>query len=188
MRTTGGVEVELKYLQADLEEARRRLTEAGARLEAPRGLETNLVFDDAEESLHQSRRLLRLRNGHELTVKLPLEDAQFKARKEINLDVADGDIEGFLAGLGFESRWCYQKWREGWDLDGMWVTLDELPFIGTVVEIEGDRERIDSVAERLGLAGKPTSTANYQTLYLDYCAARGLSPGDMTFAGEAAGR
>jgi predicted adenylyl cyclase CyaB len=186
MRTTGGVEVELKYLQADLEEVRRRLTEAGARLGQPRALETNMVFDDAEENLRQSRRLLRLRNGHELTIKLPLEDADYKSRQEINLDVGDGDIEGFLSGLGYRARWRYEKWREGWDLEGMWVTLDELPFIGQVVEVEGDRDRIDSIAERLGLAGKPTSTANYQTLFLDYCAARGVRPGDMTFSAEAA--
>jgi adenylate cyclase class 2 len=188
MRTPGGVEVELKYLQADLEEVRRRLVEAGARLEQQRGLETNQVFDDDEESLHQSKRLLRLRNGNELTVKLPLEDDEYKSRTEINLDVAEGDIEGFLSALGYENRWSYQKWREGWDLKGMWVTLDELPFIGSVVEIEGDRERIDSTADRIGLSGKPTSTANYQTLYLDYCAARGVPPGDMTFSAEAAER
>jgi predicted adenylyl cyclase CyaB len=188
MRNSGGVEVELKYLQVDLEEVRHRLIDAGARLEAPRSLESNQIFDDGDESLRHSKRLLRLRNGHELTVKLPLEDAQYKSRQEINLDVADGNIEGFLAGLGYESRWQYQKWREGWDLEGMWVTLDELPFVGEVVEIEGDRDRIDAVAERIGLAGKPTSTANYQTLYLDYCAARGMAPGDMTFSAEAAQR
>jgi adenylate cyclase class 2 len=186
MRTTGGVEVELKYLQADLEEVRRRLTEAGAKLEEPRALETNLVFDDAEESLRQTKRLLRLRNGHELTVKLPLEDADYKSRTEINLNVTEGDIEAFLSGLGYSPLWRYEKYREGWDLEGMWVTLDELPFIGPVVEIEGDRDRIDSIADRVGLAGKPTSTAHYQALYLDYCAARGESPGDMTFSAEGA--
>jgi adenylate cyclase, class 2 len=186
MRTGSGVEVELKYLQVNLEEVRRRLAEAGARLAEPRSLETNQVFDDADESLRQSKRLLRLRNGHELTVKLPLEDAEYKSRQEINIDVAEGDIEGFLSGLGYGALWRYEKWREGWDLNGMWVTLDELPFIGPVVEIEGDRDRIDSIAGRIGLAEKPTSTANYQTLYLDYCAARGVPPGDMTFSAEAA--
>jgi predicted adenylyl cyclase CyaB len=188
MRSQGGLEVELKYLQADLDDVRRRLTEAGAVLQAPRALESNEVFDDDDESLHRSRRLLRLRNSHELTVKLPMEDAEFKSRQEINLDVASGDVEAFLSGLGYKARWRYQKWREGWDLDGMWVTLDELPFIGSVVEIEGDRERIDAIAERIGLGGKPTSTANYQTLYLDYCAARDVPPGDMTFSAEAAAR
>lgn len=186
MRTKGGLEVELKYLNPNLADVRRRLVDAGARLEGPRALETNLVFDDEGHSLKQSDRLLRLRNGRELTVKLPLEDDAYKSRQEINLDVAEGDIESFLAGLGFKVEWRYEKWREGWDLDGMWVTLDELPFVGAVVEIEGDRQQIEAVADRLGLSGLVTSTANYHTLFQDHCAAHGLESGDLTFAAEAA--
>jgi predicted adenylyl cyclase CyaB len=186
VRTGGGREVELKYLQADLADVKQRLRDAGARLVAPRALETNLVFDDAEQSLRQSDRLLRLRNGRELTVKLPLEDTTYKARQEINLDVAEGDIVSFLAGLGYKVDWRYEKWREGWDLDGMWVTLDELPFLGAVVEIEGDRQKIDEIATRLGLYGHTTSTANYLALFQDHRIAHGLEPGDMTFAAEAA--
>jgi adenylate cyclase class 2 len=186
VRTAGGTEVELKYLQADLDDVRRRLRDAGARLDVPRALETNIVFDDAEHSLRESDRLLRLRNGRELTVKLPLEDTTYKSRQEINLDVGEGDIESFLAGLGYAVDWRYEKWREGWDLDGMWVTLDELPFIGDVVEIEGDRQKINEIAERLGLSGHTTSTANYLALFQDHRIAHGLEPGDMTFAAEAA--
>jgi adenylate cyclase, class 2 len=187
VRTGGGTEVELKYLGADLDDVRRRLREAGARLAQPRALETNLVFDDAEHSLRQSDRLLRLRNGRELTVKLPLADTAYKARQEINLDVAEGDIEPFLAGLGYAVDWRYEKWREGWEVGGMWVTLDELPFIGNVVEIEGDRQKIDEVAGGLGLSGHATSTATYLELFQDHPASRGVEPRDMTFAAEAAG-
>jgi predicted adenylyl cyclase CyaB len=186
VRTGTTTEVELKFLDPDLEQVRARLQEAGARLEQPRELETNLVFDDADHGLRNSRRLLRLRNGHELTVKIPLEDPTYKSRQEINLDVAEGDIEAFLAGLGYQVDWRYEKWREGWELDGMFVTLDELPFIGEVVEIEGDRDKIDSTAENLGLAGNRTSTANYEGLYREYADAHGIEGGDMTFAGEAA--
>jgi predicted adenylyl cyclase CyaB len=186
VRTGTTTEVELKFLDPDLDQVRARLQEAGARLEQPRELETNLVFDDADHGLRNSRRLLRLRNGHELTVKIPLEDPTYKSRQEINLDVAEGDIEAFLAGLGYQVDWRYEKWREGWDLDGMFVTLDELPFIGEVVEIEGDRDKIDSTAENLGLAGNRTSTANYEGLYREFADAHGIEGGDMTFAGEAA--
>jgi adenylate cyclase class 2 len=184
VRTGTTTEVELKFLDPELGQVRALLEAAGARLEQPRELETNLVFDDAGHSLRNSRRLLRLRNGHELTIKIPLEDPNYKSRREINLDVADGDIEAFLAGLGYEVAWRYQKWREGWDLDGMFVTLDELPFIGPVVEIEGDRDKIDSTAEKLGLAGNRTSTTNYAELYREYAAAHGIEGGDMTFAAE----
>jgi predicted adenylyl cyclase CyaB len=185
VRTGTTTEVELKFLEPDLDQVRQRLRDAGARLEQPRELETNIVFDDANHSLRDSKRLLRLRNGHELTVKIPLEDPTYKARREINLDVAEGEVEAFLEGLGFTADWRYEKWREGWDLDGMFITLDELPFIGAVVEIEGDREKIDSTASKLGLAENRTSTANYSGLYREYADAHGIEGGDMTFAAEA---
>jgi adenylate cyclase class 2 len=180
------VEVELKYVGADLGGVRRRLQEAGARLEGERALETNVTFDDDTLSLKSSDRLLRLRNGAELTVKIPVEDDRYKSRQEITAHVADGNIEALLLGLGYRPVWRYEKFREGWDLDGMYITLDEMPFVGPVVEIEGDREKIDQTAERLGLAGVPTSTANYRALYDEYAARTGLERGDMTFAAEAA--
>jgi predicted adenylyl cyclase CyaB len=186
VRTGTTTEVELKFLEPDLDHVRERLEAAGARLSQPRELETNLVFDDAGGSLRESGKLLRLRNGHELTVKIPLADSSYKSRREINLDVSEGDIEGFLGGLGYQVDWRYEKWREGWDLDGMFVTLDELPFIGAVVEIEGDRAKIDGTAEKLGLSGNRTSTANYSGLYREYADAHGIEGGDMTFAAEAA--
>lgn len=178
--------MELKYVGADLGEVRRRLLEAGARLEGARSLETNAVFDDDQASLRRTERLLRLRNGEELTVKIPVDDEKFKARREITLHTADGPIEEVLEGLGFRPTWRYEKWRESWDLDGMFVTLDEMPFVGPVVEIEGDRERIDQTADRLGLGDVRTSTGNYRSLYDEYVRETGMEPGDMTFAAEAA--
>ena len=179
------VEVELKYIGADLEDARRRLVEAGARLKGPRSLETNATFDDADASLRAAEKLLRLRDGNELTVKIPVLDAKFKSRREITAHVADGNIEEILEALGYRPTWRYEKYREGWDLDGMWVTLDEMPFVGPVVEIEGNRDRIDSTAEMLGLSDLRTSTGNYRSLYEEYRSAHGLPPGDMTFEAEA---
>ncbi|MFN2462620.1 MAG: class IV adenylate cyclase, partial [Candidatus Dormibacteria bacterium] len=180
------VEVELKYLGPDLADTRRRLLEAGAKVAGPRELETNVVFDDERQSLRNSERLLRLRNGEELTVKLPVQDDQYKSRREITIHGSGGSVAELLGGLGFRPTWAYEKYREGFDMDGMFVTLDELPFVGAVVEIEGDRERIDETAARLGLASLTTSTASYRTLYEEYAAANGISRGDMTWEAEAA--
>ena len=179
------VEVELKYIGADLVDVRRRLAEAGAHLEDPRSLETNATFDDADESLRASEKLLRLRDGNELTVKIPLLDAKFKARREITAHLADGNIEEILEALGYRPTWRYEKYREGWNFDGMWVTLDEMPFVGPVVEIEGDRDRIDVTAEKLGLTELRTSTGNYRSLYEEHRLKHDLPPGDMTFEAEA---
>jgi adenylate cyclase class 2 len=181
------VETELKYLGPDLEAVRRRLREAGARLVEPRALETNTVFDDHGGSLKRSDRLLRLRNQRELTVKLPVLDDRYKSRREITVVVETGAIEELFVGIGFEVAFRYEKYREGWDLDGAWVTLDELPFLGAVVEIEAEAARIDDDARALGLDDVATSTHNYLKLFEDYARDHGLPPGTfMTFAAEAA--
>jgi len=180
------VEVELKYVGADLADVRRRLQAAGAKLAGPRELETNAVFDDEHGSLNNSERLLRLRNGSELTVKLPVEDSKYKSRREITVIATGGDVEDLLGGLGFRPTWKYEKYREGWDLEGMFVTLDEMPFVGPVVEVEGDRDKIDETAATLGLDGLPTSTASYRMIYDEHVREHGLRPGNMTF--EEAGR
>jgi predicted adenylyl cyclase CyaB len=183
------VETELKYLGPDPEAVRQRLPEAGARVAVPRQLETNTIFDDSAGGLRSSDRLLRLRNQRELTVKLPMHDDRFKSRREITVMVEGDALEELLAGLGYQVVFRYEKYREYWELEGLSVTLDELPFIGPVVEIEGEPDKIEGVAQNLGLDGLPTSTANYLELFADYARRNGLPEGSfMTFAAEAAHR
>jgi adenylate cyclase class 2 len=179
------LETELKYLDADLDAVRRRLAEVGARLVSPRALETNAVFDDDAGTLRQTDRLLRLRDGHELTVKMPVQSDRFKSRREITVDVTGDAIEELLRALGYRPTFRYEKYREAWDVDGAYVTLDELPFLGPVVEIEADPELIEPAAERLGLGSSPTSTSNYLALFAQYAREHGLPPGTfMTFEAE----
>jgi adenylate cyclase class 2 len=183
------VETEIKILGPDLDAVRERLPELGANRALPRALETNAVFDDGAGSLRRSDRLLRLRNQRELTVKLPLEDERFKSRREITVMVQGGPAEELLAGLGYQVVFRYEKYREYWDLDGVIITLDELPFIGTVTEIEGESWKIEDTAARLGLEGLPTSTSNYLELFADHARRHDLPDGTfMTFAAEAANR
>ena len=66
------------------------------------------------------------------------------------------------------------------------MTLDELPFLGPVVEIEGDGDEIEPTARRLGLDTLPTSTETYLSLFERHLAAKSGTVPDMTFAAEAA--
>ena len=49
------------------------------------------------------------------------------------------------------------------------------------VEIEGTPDRIEQVARRLARTPADYRLESYPRLYADWCAARGLTPGDMTF-------
>jgi predicted adenylyl cyclase CyaB len=178
------VEIELKYIGPDIRALRLRLDELGAYRASARALERNVVFDDERMSLMASQRLLRLRDHRELTLKEPLQDDRYKVRRELTLQIERGDVEAFLRALGYRPTWHYEKYRQVWDLDHMAVMIDELPFLGTVVEIEGKRDRIEDTARKLGLDGLPTSSANYRSLFIDYATTHGFPPADLTFEAE----
>ena len=60
-----------------------------------------------------------------------------RLRQEIEFEVSDFAIaRAFLEALGYQVMMIYEKYRAAYDLDGVEISLDELPY-GTFVEIEG---------------------------------------------------
>ena len=180
-------EVERKYLDVDFSRLRERLTALDARSEGVH-FERNILFDRQEE-LFGSRRLLRLRSrqwaGHEdhiLTLKLPpvaprdAAEAGFKIREERECPVADRQaMQGILEGLGYLPAARYEKFRESWQIEGVQVDMDILPFI-QVVELEGEAERIRKVEVLLELDKRPTSADSYHVLHKRWRVEQGLPP------------
>jgi adenylate cyclase class 2 len=156
-------EIEVKIRVASAAEAVERIRAAGAVLVRERELEDNRLYDRDGGALAAAGRRLRLRRVGDravLTAKARLDEAEsgFKVRREEETDVPDADaMARVLDAAGFELLWRYQKYRTTWRLNGTTVTLDELPD-ASWVEIEGDRDRIDAVAARLGC-----SSADYET-------------------------
>lgn len=186
------LETEVKYLDADHGQLRRRLLEVGA-TRLGRWFEANTVYDDASRSLKQSGTLLRLRERtgrHVLTLKRAAGAAasnRFKAYEESETDVADpGALHEILAGLGFAPALRYEKVREKWALLGCEVCLDTLPF-GDFVEIEGGEQDIAACASALGLPGDKASTATYHELNRLARLAKGEPP-EESFVFEAAAK
>ncbi|MBZ2171848.1 class IV adenylate cyclase [Nitratidesulfovibrio sp. SRB-5] len=201
------LEIEIKFPEADLAALRSALQALGAADGAPY-LECNRVYDTPGRDLRAANTLLRLRTktgpnlrAAVLTMKRPprAEDTggaggagsapipdDVKVWDEVQTVVADADaMHQVLTGLGYGVAFGYDKVREVWHLDGVHVCLDTVPF-GPVVELEGDREAILAVADRLGLDRARASTATYHDLNRQWRAARGLPPSeDFTF--DAAG-
>lgn len=201
------LEIEIKFPEADLAALRNALQGLGATGGVPY-LECNRVYDTPGRHLRAANTLLRLRtktgpNLHAavLTMKRPprAEGAccaggggsapipdDVKVWDEVQTGVADADaMHQMLAGLGYGVAFGYDKVREVWHLDGVHVCLDTMPF-GPVAELEGDREAILTMADRLGLDRARASTATYHDLNRQWRAANGLSPSeDFTF--DAAG-
>lgn len=181
------LEVEVKFLVADLAAVRARV-QAGGVLAAPRVYERNVRFDTQDETLLGRQELLRLRQDSRarLTFKgLAAEDtaSEAKVREEIELEIADFDrMATILERLGFQPVQRYEKYRETYQLGDVEVVLDETPF-GDFVELEGQYEAaLKAAAAALGLDWSRRVLANYLALMELARRTFDLPFSDLTFA------
>lgn len=178
------LEIEVKFLIVNLASLRDRILETGAENRG-RYHETNIRFEDDSGSLAQRRSLLRLRRDRKtsLTFKteVPVQDAQFKIHREWEVEVGDFDImASILKSLGFRAAQVYEKWRETFVLDDTVLCLDTMPF-GNFLEIEGDKQRIKDLADRLDLPWNERILLNYLALFDIVKNHAGLVFNDITF-------
>ncbi len=135
--------------------------------------QTDVYFDTTDRRLTRSDECLRLRSekvgGKErlvLAYKGPKQPDDYKKRAEIEVEVGDAAaMESLLAALGYGKALAFDKRRRLWQLDQCEVALDELPLLGTFVEIEGpDSGAIARVQEILGLSHIPHTRESYASL------------------------
>jgi len=170
----------------DVASARKLLRQAGFRVSRARVFEANTVFDSEDSALRSSSRLLRIRTAGRvatLTYKGPPLVGRHKSREELETTVADaGRLTEIVKRLGFQPTFRYEKYRTEFHQPrraGV-AMLDETPA-GVYLELEGTPHWIDLTARRLGFQESDYITASYGRLYVDWCAANGRAPGDMTF-------
>ncbi len=166
------IEIEAKLKVESHKEITEKLAELGAEFLTEQ-LQTDSYFDDANKTLTETDRCLRLRRQSVddeekvfLTYKGAKEKDEFKKRQEIEIEVGDADsAEKLLSALAYEKVLVFEKKRRIWQLGECKVALDELPLLGNFVEIEGpDDERIADVQMELGLADLPHITESYASL------------------------
>lgn len=175
-------EVKLAFTTADA--ARRAVTTAGGQLIMARRLITDQLFDTPDARLRREGTTCRLRREPTqafLTFKGPTLPGRVKMREETETALTDADkMARILGALGFVATFRAEKYREEYRLGGAVVTVDETP-IGVFVEIEGPTAVIDEVATQLERSPADYRLESYPRLYVMWCAARGQTPGDMTF-------
>lgn len=163
-------ETEIKMKVDDLDAVRATLRALGAKRIGSR-FEINAFFDSPERSLKSQDKGLRLRSmKHEdgsessvITFKGPATQSVAKSREEIEFAIGSfDDAAALLERLGYAPTLRFEKRRETWDLDGCLVELDELPHLGTFVEVEGDPESaVLAARDRLGLQHRPLLSKGY---------------------------
>jgi adenylate cyclase class 2 len=172
-----GEEIEAKMKVADLAAVRKTLEAKGA-VRNGKELETNTFFDTSEKRLLAEDRGLRIRLAVDeggvtrclVTMKGPLRVGQFKTREEIQFSADDAEpVRRIFENLGLKSTLSFQKRRETWLFGDCEIALDEMPYLGTFVEIEGKTEKIVAAArEALGLANLPPISTGYISLLSRY--------------------
>jgi adenylate cyclase class 2 len=179
-------ETEIKLAVKDARSARRRLREAGFVVSRPRVFEVNTVLDTPELGLRASSRLLRIRQAGKVatvTFKGVPETRKHKTREELELEISNAaTMTSIMERLGYHRVFRYEKYRTEFRRPrraGI-AMLDETP-LGVYLELEGTPHWIDLSARRLGFQESDYITASYGRVYLDWCAATGCKPGDMTF-------
>ena len=136
-----GQETEVKFYVGNLAKIETKLIELGAHLIQPRVHETNLRFDTSERTLRNEGKVLRLR--HDESSKMTFKSGAtahngILSRKEIEFGVESFEAaRALIESLGYEVMVFYEKYRMTYELAGLHIMLDELPY-GDFVEIEGD--------------------------------------------------
>ncbi len=186
------LEIEAKIKVDSHDAVRAKLAELGAR-SLGRVLESNHIFDNAERTLLAGGCGLRIRicqaqEGNAppatLTYKGPIQPGPLKQREEIQvtLDAPEAG-RALLQRVGFVEVLRFEKRRESWRLQDCQVELDEVPYLGCYVEIEGpDEQSVRRVQEALGLAGQDTIRRSYIALLVEYCEQRRLPADAIMFA------
>lgn len=165
-------EIEVKLKVESHEEIVGKLTSLGAEF-IEEQLQIDYYFDYADKTLTKTDTCLRLRQQRVqrsektfLTYKGAKEKNEFKKRREIEIEISGADsAEKLLLALGFEKALVLKKKRRLWQLGDCKVALDELPLLGSFVEIEGpDTETITNVQRNLGLYDLPHIPESYASL------------------------
>ena len=186
-----GLEIEAKLKVESHEGVRAKLVDARA-VCIGSVLESNHLFDRPDGSLRTAGCGLRVRScvaisgeapAPTLTYKGPRLASEFKCRQEIEIAVDDaGCAEAILESLGFVPILQFEKRRESWRLDDCLIELDEVPYLGTFVEIEGpDAPSVRRMRETLGLQNNTSIRESYIALLVSYCQGHGLPTSCITF-------
>jgi adenylate cyclase class 2 len=150
-----------------------------------RVFEVNLRFDTAAHELSSGHRVLRLRQdaGAHLTYKGPSQQRSgVTARQEIEFELDDfGAARRLLEALGYQVDVIYEKYRTTYDLEGVKITLDELPF-GFFCEVEGpDPDSIQAASQKLGLNWDVRVMDSYLMLFAQLKDKKKWAFRDLTF-------
>lgn len=145
-------EIEVKFLDIDVEGLRARLRDLGGTCKVPMRLMRRVaIHNDFMKTGKDS--FLRVRDeGDKVTMTYKqFDDLSLHGAKEIEVEVSHfEDTIELLAQAGLPAHTRQETRRETWTLDGAEIMLDEWPWLKPYAEIEAESESIvRAVAKKL---------------------------------------
>ena len=138
------VEWEVKFLNVDKSELRKKLKTSGAKLAKPERLYKRAVF-----FLPKGHEIgggwLRVRDeGDKITMSLKVvANGKVDEQKEVMVVVDNYDkTRQLLSEIGCVEKAYQETKREIWQLEDVEITIDEWPYLEPYVEIEGSSEKV----------------------------------------------
>jgi adenylate cyclase class 2 len=178
------LEIEVKFYLEDIEGMRSKILKLGAKSKG-RLFETNILYEDKNNSLIKKKSLLRLRQDEKTIFTLKsrpaVESKDYKIVNELEVEVSDFATMGqILQMLDFHPEQKYEKWRETIVLDQTVFCLDRMPY-GDFLEIEGQEKDIRYYASRFGLNWQKRILFNYLQIFEIIRKDQNLEFKDLTF-------
>ena len=149
-------EIEVKFVDVDIDDVRARLTSAGAVLEQPMRDMRRALIEEAQHAAENS--FIRIRDeGDRVTMtykRHPKNDTDATIDSAREIETMVGDFDAAIA-IFQASGWHYTTYqesrRETWQLGDVEIVIDEWPWIAPYIEIEADSEqKVKDAAAQLG--------------------------------------
>lgn len=179
------MEIEAKLRLRNPTKVQSRLKSLDAEFEGL-WLEKNWLFDHRERILARQDKLLRVRESGRvyLTYKGPRLQTTYKEREEIEIEFPNAAAgRALLESMGFVRWFYYEKMRETWRLGSCEIVLDELPALGTFIEIEGPGvEEIEETIKKLKLSRRDRVESTYVELFDEYTKSNNGEQNEFVFS------
>lgn len=165
-------EIEVKFININLDEMRDKLKKVGAELEQSMRPMRRVLIEQPEHKAEQS--FIRIRDqGDKTTLCFKRRTGDRQAiddTTEIEVEVSDFDTTVELFREAGWSPITYQEnRRETWNLGDVEVVIDEWPWIPTQIEIEGPTEQaVRDAAEKLGFVWGEARLGRIDDIYQEY--------------------
>lgn len=144
-------EIEVKFLDVDVEAMRNKLESAGATCEQPLRTMRRQVFYPADGNADS---YVRVRDeGDKVTMTYKrFEAMSLHGAKEVEVVVSDfDDALAILENAGLGRKSYQETRRETWKIGTTEIVIDEWPWLAPFIEIEGKSESdVRDVAAKLG--------------------------------------